>query len=531
VPVLSVLLVFSSCIKEEFNADNIDPTLQINPGIAAPIGWAKYRLDEILTDSLNPDELRIDGDGFISMVYYQDLYSLYASEIVNIPDLLIGKSIQNPLGAMDLNLLTEEYTDSSDFPVPLTFSGTTGARIDSMKLSWGLLTISANTPYPDMIWDARFLFKDVPYWQATIDETNPWVTDTLEDVMIPINPVTNELPLIAYLTIWPSNEVISSGNLLDISISISELDYDVIYGYLGQFDINVGPHSYEVGFYSRLAGGNFTFRDPSLKIHFENSFGLPIQISIEDFHVEGSGGPPIPINTFGTPEIDSMVDYPGPGQEGISVPDSIVLVNSNTDLFSSLSPSYNRINATIEGMSNPPGYDSSNFLLDTSRLIVSSELLLPLNGYADILLVADTLDFVFGDFYENPPEEIKRLLFRLNYRSQFPVKVVSQVVFYDQDMDTLDFLFYDEEDERRIIPGAPVDNNGIAIPFEYTVEVELSRSQIDNISSCYFVVVTGRVTTTDYNPQNPAEVKFYDYYYLHTYIGAIAELEMNSDDY
>ena len=70
--ILGLLLIISSCIKEEFNADILDPSLQINPGVAAPIGWARYQLDEILTDSLNADELVIDENGFISFVSLTD---------------------------------------------------------------------------------------------------------------------------------------------------------------------------------------------------------------------------------------------------------------------------------------------------------------------------------------------------------------------------------------------------------------------------------------------------------------------------
>ena len=75
IPGLLICMALSSCIKEEFNADHLDPTLQINPGVAVPIGWANYRMEEILLDTLNPDALVIGDDGFISLVYTQELNS------------------------------------------------------------------------------------------------------------------------------------------------------------------------------------------------------------------------------------------------------------------------------------------------------------------------------------------------------------------------------------------------------------------------------------------------------------------------
>jgi hypothetical protein len=531
------LPAITSCVTEEFNADLVDPTLQINPGVAAPIGWAKYRLDEILLDSLNPGEMIIGSDGFITMIYHGNLASLQAFEIISIEDVNFEKILDNPYGmAVDLNTLDSSEGFNYSIPLQLTFNGTENAAVDSILVRTGFMTLNASPRYPDLNWDVRFGIPGIPDFQVTLDMDHTSAIDTLDGEMLPINPADNTIPMEIILTLNKSSVTIGPGPIIDISISISDADYDVIYGYLGQFSVNAGPISFPVDFYNRTSGGTFHFSDPKLTISFLNSFGLPIQVDTLSFTAIGREGQDSTITGPGipVPSDHRILNYPQQGEEGQTMADSIILDNSKTDLFDVLGTSPGEISVRMAGTANPDGETHDNFLLDTSRLSISTELLLPLDGYADLLLIADTLDFIFAGFYENPPEEIKRLIFRLDFDRLLPVDVSTQLYFLDQNYAMLDSLFHDEGDPRKIVAGSPIDANGIATPDNPPdpVEIELTREQIDNISACYFILAKGEVTTTGYNsPDNPAEVRFYSYYFLDTYVSAIAELEMNSDNY
>jgi hypothetical protein len=137
---------------------------------------------------------------------------------------------------------------------------------------------------------------------------------------------------------------------------------------------------------------------------------------------------------------------------------------------------------------------------------------------------------VFSEFFDNPAEEIKRLIFRMNFVHQFPVTVNMQVFFFNSAGDTLDVLFHDENDPKRIIQGTPEFEGDVAVPFEPDpVEVVLTEQQIENISDCEYIIVEVKVNTSD-NDGDP-NVKFYSYYFFDAWLGVIAELELNSDDY
>ena len=539
--ILGFLLVFSSCIKEEFNADILDPSLQINPGMAAPIGWARYQLDEILTDSLNADELLIDENGFISFVYKQDLYSLQASELISLPDATVSTfSFLNPTGVpLNLNNLQNDtvFRDSIEFSIPI--NGLSGAEIDSIMLQSGFISYTVSSHYPGMMWDTKILLKDIPNSQVTLSDIHPSGTDSLSlsGKTLPLHntpPSQNAISIVVILTLYNSNLTINPGPILDIDIELTELVYSRLYGYLGQFDLDIGPQSFPVSFYNRIPEGDFHFHNPQLKLEFMNSFGIPVQISMNNFQATGSGGQITPMTGSGVPDLvnPKILAYPQYGQEGESIPDNIVLIPDNTNLFDVLETSPTEITVEVNGTTNPAGPPGKNFILDTSQIRVSTELLLPMEGYADLILITDTLDFIMGEFFDNPPEEIIRLIFRINYLHQFPVDVATQIFFADESYSILDSLFHDLNNEKRIVQGAPVNADGVADEFEADpIEIELSREQIDNISESHYIIFNGRVRTTGYEPPPPANVRFYSFYYFFAHIGAITELEINSNDY
>ncbi|MEE9463247.1 MAG: hypothetical protein V3V53_15520, partial [Bacteroidales bacterium] len=148
-------------------------------------------------------------------------------------------------------------------------------------------------------------------------------------------------------------------------------------------------------------------------------------------------------------------------------------------------------------------------------------------------VVRDTIDFVFNDFYDRPPEEIKRLILRLNITNGFPLNVKVQAYFFDENNVLLDSLFQDPQDPASFIPAATdTDGDGRVEPIIVEpLEVKLSPQQIDNISSSSYMVVYYTLSTPGAGQNPPENVQFYMDYFFEIIIGAIAELDVNSTDY
>ena len=118
--IILILALFSSCIKEEFNAEKLDGSFVISPGVAVPIGYARYQMDELL-DSINSTKISPDDDGFMNLVYQEYLESGTASDLVKVQDFEYTTGFENPLTIpFDLSSITNTFSFSDTLWIPVT---------------------------------------------------------------------------------------------------------------------------------------------------------------------------------------------------------------------------------------------------------------------------------------------------------------------------------------------------------------------------------------------------------------------------
>jgi hypothetical protein len=132
--------------------------------------------------------------------------------------------------------------------------------------------------------------------------------------------------------------------------------------------------------------------------------------------------------------------------------------------------------------------------------------------------------YEFDDFFQNPPEEIKRMALRLNFTNGFPVEIKSQIYLLDEYYNVVDSVF---DEEYTIDAGRDQDGDGVVEPVKSDpIEVELSRTKIDHVTISRYLCFKGRLNT--YNSDIPENYKFYSFYFLDVYIGVVGDLELNS---
>lgn len=521
----------TSCIREEFNSELINPSIQFSPGVAAPIGSVHYRLEELFMDSLAPDEFTVDRDGFITMRYSEDIASIGASDLFVFSDISFSERITNTTG-LPIVLDGLPRLDIQDtIRIPVSIPAAPNAEVDSIILDSLELMLSATSPFNGNINIqpfGAFAYLNEPNNPLQITGT------TLKLEHFP--PDRNELVIVYRATITtPSGTILPGGEILNLDIGILNIRYYSVYGYLGQFTIPVQPQSIAIGLFDPIPGGSFHFEDATLQINTANSFGIPVQVATTQLQATSRDGQTVFITGSAVPDIPNpwLIHHPGIGHEGQSAYDSLLLTTSNTNLFHVLETSPGELSYGITGTCNPAGTDHSNFLLDSSRITAGATLKLPIYGYADLLLIQDTLDFIFDDFYENPPEEIKSLTFRLNFINGLPVDIGFQVYFLDGSGTRLDSLFNDLQDPLRLVPGA-TDTNGDGKADPRTadpIEIVIDRDRIDNISSTRYLFLEGRFTTVGFDNEPPGNVRFFTDYFFTAHLGVIAELDVNSSGF
>ena len=541
--IILLLALFSSCIKEEFNAENLDTSLRFSPGVAAPIGYVRYQMDELL-DTANSTQFSTDDNGFMTLVYRELLETGTASDLVKVQDFKYTTGFENDLGIpIDLSMIPVSFSYSDTLWIPVTIGIAGDARIDSVIGASMDLTADFATQFV-LNGEVCVESQDIIDPQGNIfslcrDINDPTSVYYLADYTLRLTdtPADRSLIEVVYtIKLNPSTGIIQPGDeIVNFTVGLSAIEYDVIYGYFGQFSLDLPPVNIPMNLYNPIYQGSFYFEGAELRLIFSNSFGIPVEMTINEFGVLGRNGQFTSITggTLPAQGVPTVLGYPGLLEVGNTKVDSFILTSTNSNLFTVLETGPTELRLDVDGRINPLGTEY-NFVTDSSEYKVLMELFLPLNGYADNVVVKDTLDFVFSDFYAKPPEEIKRLILRLNITNAFPLNVKIQAYYFDENDVLLDSLFQDLQDPARFIPAATdTDGDGRVDPPDppLTVEVELSRQQIDNISSSSYMVVFYTLTTPGADQNPPENVRFYSDYFFEIHIGAIAELDVNSTDY
>lgn len=540
---LTIFLLFvfagsfiTSCIKDEFDYDKLSKNLEIEPSVAVPVGYTTMSLEKMLRDTTRPDLLTIDEDGLLWLKYHKQAFSYRAEDVVQFPDKQHDGAIKNQADTIfDLIDVAFPRTFTKTISFDFAFSEEGGERLDSIWLKSGNLVIEAGSSafsgemsvtIPGLQNNGEAFSQQIP-----LNGTTGEIDLSGYSLKLTNNPpLTNRLEIEIEVTIESgSGNVSPGGDIVDFSFDFSSIAYEAIFGYLGELEINTDLTSYSIEIYDRIVDGVFHFEDPRLNIYFNNSFGIPIEVGLSDFKaLTREDG----MNTF-TGDMPTMnnriiINYPTIEQVGESVKDSFQLNSSNTNLISVFDNAPTKIFYWIYGKCNPNGNTDNNFITDNSRYNVDVEFELPIWGYADFLVLQDTMVFETKDFFKEDFDEIKRLVFRLNTTNSFPVEIHTQLYFADENYVILDSMF---QDTKLIASGEDLDGDGKFDPVESEpVEAELTRERIDNIESCKYLIMKGRIKTWQSEATPPESVKFYVDYALDAYLGVIADLELNTSD-
>jgi len=315
------LSTFFSCIKEDFDPEKLDTEIIINPGVAAPLGFAHYELVDLIDEAFLPEEMMIDDNGFISMVYEEDILSYNASELMQLSVSPISGSIDNK-SPFQINLDeidTLKQSDTLYFNL-IASDGPDYTKIDSIKLDSLAIFFSLSSDYH---LDGRLyihspaITRDNKYWK-----THFFLRSNLEQSFKLYNytinlsndpPGTNTIPIIFTNKLIGSEGIVDPGSsILNYTLGINDIDYSVIYGYLGITNIRIDPQSVPISFYDPIIDGTFHFEEPELKLYFENSFGLPIRVTMTDFYATSRQGYQIDITGDSVPSetYTRIIHYP-----------------------------------------------------------------------------------------------------------------------------------------------------------------------------------------------------------------------------
>ena len=515
-------LILSSCKK----TDQIDlSSLQTYHHVAIPLVSAEIDVEDMLERDTG-DVISTGTDGELFLVYANPPTTLNASEIIEIPDQNFNISV-NP-APQNLPSLINSISYSDTNINAFTFSQ--GEELTSIEFSQGILTIGidnnlshevvVNITIPSLVDNQGGYFSDI----LTAPANNPAVTQAnLSNYIFDLtrgNIGYNEMVVYLGVTINGSGSSINTTDDLTFSFTMDNLEFSSIFGDIKyqQFDLGSIPLPLDI-FSNSESAVQFLLTNPEIKHTIQNSFGFTANMGMQSMYYEDLQGgflgnvlydSSASGNLQAAPFYFPAIEQPARQRDSVT---SIITMNAANITINEL------INSTPKSIISSPvvvvNADSTitnnNFILSSSNISVSTEITLPLEGYAGGWVMGDTIPFDFKvDELFSSETDIDSAIIKFSTTNGWPVEVNFTIELLDSNFNLLSSI----ADGEMVLQSATLDANGRVIEDSQQKVTLLGcdSSCVENLNQTKFVILIVTANTLDYDNQQP--VKIYSDYKL-----------------
>ena len=519
---LYLTLIFTSCKK----TDEIDlSTLQTYHHVAIPLVSAEIDVEDMLERDTG-DIISTGTDGELFLAYVTPPTTINASEIIDIPDQTFSISV-NPapqnLPSL-INSISYSDTNINAFTFPL------GEELSSIEFSQGILTIEIlnnlshevvlEITIPSLVNAQGNFFSDI----LTASANNPAVTQAnLSNYTFDLTKGSlgfNEMVVYLEVTINGSGSPINTTDDLTFSFTMDNLEFSSIFGDIKyqQFDLGSIPLPLDI-FSNSESAVQFLLTNPEIKHTIQNSFGFTANMGMQSMYYEDLQG-----GFLGNVLYDSSASgnlqaapfyFPAieqPASQGDSVT-SIITMNAANSTINEL------INSTPKSIISSPvvvvNADSTitnnNFILSSSNISVSTEITLPLEGYAGGWVMGDTIPFDFKvDELFSSQTDIDSAVIKFSTTNGWPIEVDFTLQLLDSNFNLLSSI----ADGEMVLQSATLDANGRVVQDseQKVTLLGCDESCVDNLNETKHVILLVTAGTSDYD--NQQSVKIYSDYKL-----------------
>ncbi len=528
-----LLLIISmiSCIKsEDFDFDKLKQ-IEWNPTLAVPLVSSDLSIMDMIKQTGDSSNFIVDGQGFVTLVYKDKLFSIKPMENFMIPT--FSKSFTHTITAAEAGLLAANGSLDIDIPIEIKLTPADTVRIDSMIYNKGNLSFAISGNFTN----SGMVMLSVP----EAKKANIGIYKTIS----PISNGTTNIDLSGYKfdltkvpgkpsTIMMSTRIalmhnptspLTAGKQITISVTQNTDSIESVSGYLGKFHLIDGQKKTSINLFNNAFSiGKFYLVNPYFIFTFTNSIGLPIKMNFIEItgksNMPGStpvnivGKPGIPSNfTLGIPTYAEPVKVTQVRIEGVTAGKQI------SDLLNELKPG--SLSYSFYSLTNPNGDVSENTLRNDSKLDVDVEFGLPLYGAVENFAIQDTFDFKFDNI-----DEIESLLFRTIIENEFPLEAKMQVIFTDANFNRLDSLVTSAVPaDQIIIPAGEVNlATGVLTNAKTkTTDFLYPKARITKITGAEKILVRGLLNTS--GASSNTNIKIYNTYKMKVKLAAQAEIK------
>lgn len=521
--IILLLIPIVSCIKsEDFDFDKMKD-IEWNPTLAVPLVSSDLSIMDMIKQTGDSSNFTIDGQGFVTLVYKDRLYSINPMEKFTIPSTTF--SFSHTFSAVEANAIAAGTPFSLPFTQEIKLTPADSIRIDSLIYTKGdfTVTITGN------VTNNGSIALGIPNAKKNGVALNTTITPLANGVnsvdlsgykfdLTKVAGKPSTFLLSATLTIAQAPANTLSGKTITFNFAQHTDNIKSVSGYLGRFYLVDDKKTININlFNSALLQGQFHVVNPYMKFTFTNSIGLPIELNISELRgYNTSTGQSA--NLVGSAALAPMspLTLEGPSYTATKSEIKSVQINNTGEALTDFMKE--KPNSIVYNFNSLTNYNlpASNFLRDTSKLDIDVEVGLPLYGYIKDFAIQDTFDFKFDDI-----SEIESMLIRTIIENEFPLEARMQVTFTDANYTPLDVLV---TDDPIIIPAAIVNltTGELTSSAKKTSNFIYPKARINKIVGAEKILVKAILNTSGSATQN---IKIFSTYKMKVKLAAQAEIK------
>jgi LysM repeat protein len=467
--IIILVLIMAGCIKETYDMSRLSTWTKFSPTLAMAAATGNVSIRDIVKPN---DTVVFDNDNFIHFVFKKDSVIDFRlndyADFNNLAALSFKKGYPiSPVPIFNIKD-TASFEPGNDIEIE-RLSINTGS-IAYKFISKSLASASLTVTLPTVLRGA------VPVSQVIVIPANSTVTgsvsvsNTLVDLSTDTKKRFNRLPISCSLTATSGNFILNDSIYIDFNLPAPDFDY--VKGYFGQKTEQIDPDTLMTDLEDVLShiSGQFHLSNPSIKLNYSNSFGIPIQISLNAKGERDMQTVPLGLAPF-------TIDYPtSTSIRDVTSSYTISKTNSSLPDLVSLPPSV--VSFSGSGKMNPLGSvgGRNNYLFSDSRFIGALEVDVPLELWINNLQFSDTLDnFLYSENNSDSPFKPEDMeLFRLDITSKngFPLGASLKLMLFD----SVKNMVVHTIDATDIIKPAPIDASGKANGItESKISIDFSK--------------------------------------------------------
>lgn len=526
------LLLVAGCTDDYFDPSRISDGLPgWEPDLALPLVSVSLDANDLLiwADSTGSFSA-VGADGLVSIVYRSTILSIGVNDLFFFPPVSfpypMGLTADEITALQGNGQLSKSYTNDILF---LVSPG--GEELDSVRMAEGTMQFSFtntfNHPAQLVVTMPNVVAGGIPLSRTYPVGANSTVSDQIDltgyamDLSATVNGY-NQLRVRYDLNLTHSGGSTNTSQQVVSTQSFTDMRFSHVFGYFAQQLIPVPLDTVNIDLYNNAIQGNVHFVDPKFSLTVNNSFGVPLGLSLD--HLSGYSA------TTGTFPFNQTVingvqpiGAPGIGQIGQSVSTTFTFDRNSSNIDQLLDQRLSSIIYQLSAQMNPAGH-AFNFATDQSRLEVLADVEVPLWGRATGFVIQDTIPFPESDVLA---DMVSEGMIRVGTTNGFPADATIQLIFLDENRQATDSL--QQTPLQQVIRSGTVGSNGrVTTPTETKIDFAVPAEKVAHVFGCKEMVIRASLNTTD---GGTTDIKFYSDYHLDLRLSIQVKMRLNPNGF